>query len=89
MTTVEDVAQWMVEEMWRRKGALEQATAAEQIQRKFGKEFVYENENGNLAISRRVLAAFELFSGNGIVWSRGDRLWRDRRPADKPGREQE
>ncbi|MHC2721389.1 DUF6953 family protein [Bradyrhizobium diazoefficiens] len=44
MITAEDVAQWMVEEMWRRKGRLEQAIAVEGILKKFGREFLYENK---------------------------------------------
>ncbi|MHC2662574.1 DUF6953 family protein [Bradyrhizobium diazoefficiens] len=89
MITAEDVAQWMVEEMWRRKGRLEQAIAVEGILKKFGREFLYENKNGNLAICRGVLDAFELASGNGTVWSVSGKLWRYREQSDKPGRQQD
>lgn len=34
---------------------LDHATAVEQIQRRFGKEFIHENEKGNAAIRRDVL----------------------------------
>jgi len=57
MTSASDVAQWIVEQV-ELKGVLDQATAAEQIRAKFGKQFIYENENGNLAIDRAVLALF-------------------------------
>lgn len=44
--------------------------------RKFGEEYVYENENGNLAISRKVLNEFKkLKDVNGIEWDRSDRCW--------------
>ena len=87
-TVAQDVAQWMVEQVML-KGVLDQATAAEQIRTKFGKEFDYENENGNLAIDPAVLAVFRKFTGNSIVWDRSYREWRKRQPSDKPGRQQD
>ena len=71
------------------KGVLDQATAAEQIRTKFGKEFAYENENVNLAIDPAVLAVFRKFTGNSIVWDRSYREWRKRQPSDKPGPQQD
>jgi hypothetical protein len=65
MTTAIDVAQWMFGEVMRRS-ALDQETAAHQIQMKFGKEFLHENENGNWAINKDVLAAFRKLTGDSI-----------------------
>ncbi len=46
------------------------------VQEKFGEEFVYENENGNLAISKKVLNEFKkLKEDNGIEWDRSERCW--------------
>jgi hypothetical protein len=68
---------------------LAQDDAAYSIQTQFGNEFVYYNENGNLAISREVLAAFRKLSAKKVVWERGQRIWRLRQPYDGPGRQQD
>ncbi|MTV30106.1 hypothetical protein GJ654_03755 [Rhodoblastus acidophilus] len=78
---------WMVEEL-QRKNHLYQEEAAWDIQRKFGKPFVYDNANGNPAISRGVLNEFNKLTPD-VVWSRGERFWRERIPSDKPGRQQD
>jgi hypothetical protein len=88
MTTADDVAQWMVDEVMRR-GTLDQETAAHQIRMKFGKDFTYTNENGNWAIDRKVLSAFKKLTGDTVVWDRSYREWRKRQTYDKPGRQQD
>jgi hypothetical protein len=55
------------------------------IEQKFGRDFVYENEAGNLAISKKVLAEFRKLTPN-VVWERGERLWRKRERYDPAGR---
>lgn len=35
-----------------------------------GPEFIYENDNGNPAIDKRVLRAFRKASGDTVVWDR-------------------
>jgi len=82
-----DVAAWMVEEL-QRKSHLYQEEVAWDIQRKFGKPFVYDNENGNPAISPGVLKEFKKLTPD-VVWSRGERFWRARIASDKPGRQQD
>ena len=57
MITPEDVAQWMLAEVMA-KGTVDQESIAFEIEQKFGKEFVPENENGNPSVRRDVLAAF-------------------------------
>jgi len=81
------MSQWMVEQV-ELKGPLDQATAAEHIRAKFGKQFTYENENGNLAIDKAVLALFLRWTRDSIVWNRSSREWRKRHSSDKPGRQQ-
>jgi hypothetical protein len=88
LTTAKDVAQWMFDEV-NRRSVLDQETAVDQIQRKFGKQFVYENVNGNPAISMDVLAAFRKLGGDSIVWDRSYSEWRKRQQFDKPGRQQD
>ena len=60
-----------------------------EIARRFGEEFTYHNENGNLAIDRRVLKAFRKLTGDSVVWERGERLWRRREGYDQVGRQQD
>ena len=85
--TESDVADWMIEAA--SNNCLYQDDAVSEIEKKFGKEFVYDNENGNPAISKKVLAIFRKTSGENIVWSRSDRLWRERVKTDLPGRMQD
>jgi hypothetical protein len=84
--TAEDVAQWMVKQLGH--GYLYQHVVAFQIKSEFGDEFVYWNENHNLAISRPVLQAFRKLTGDTVVWERGQRCWRERRSYDPPNSRQ-
>lgn len=84
----DDVAAWMASEL-ERDGVLYQENAVGDIEQRFGAEFVYENENGNPAIRRDVLAAFAKVTADDVVWERGERLWRKRTPLDEPGRQQD
>jgi hypothetical protein len=67
MSTVEEVAAWMMAELRRREPGLDQAYAAHNIQLEFGSQFIRLNKNGNLAIDRDVLAAFKKLSGDAVV----------------------
>lgn len=85
--TAKDVAQWMLAEV--RKGDwVHQEVIVYEIERVFGEDFVYTNQNGNPAISRDVLKQFNSISGQEVVWERGDRAWRLRAEGDAPGRQQ-
>ena len=83
--TAEDVASWMLEEV-RREGCLYQETAVHDIAERFGQQFAYVNDNGNMSIHRDVLAAFRALSGDSVVWDKSERLWRPREPFDDPGK---
>jgi hypothetical protein len=65
-----------------------QIVVAWEIERRFGGRFIYFNANGNPAISREVLKAFDAMTGEGVVWENRERLWRYRRPDDLAGRKQ-
>ena len=69
--TPQDVAQWMFDEVMR-TGVLDHQTAVHRIQTTFGREFIYENENGNPAIDPDVLTEFKKL-GEPIVWSKSSR----------------
>jgi len=88
MTDAASVAAWMLAEL-RREGALYQESAVSDIEDRFGDRFVYDNENGNRAIGKDVLAAFRKLSGDIVVWHRGERYWRLREAGDDPSRRQD
>lgn len=74
MTSTKDVAEWMLKEI-NANDYLEQGAAVSTIQDKFGDDFVYTNDNGNLSISKKVLTAFNKLSGDDVVWLRGEKAW--------------
>jgi hypothetical protein len=85
--TVEAIAKWMVEKLTK-EGSLCQETAVFKIAAKFGGQYTYENENGNPAIRRDVLAEFHKLTGNSVVWDPEERCWRMRNAHDGAGRRQ-
>lgn len=80
-----EVAEWMLKQL-DEQVYLYQESVVYDIYAKFGEEFIYYNENGNLAIDRAVLKEFKKLSGDEVVWCRGDRYWRRRELGDEPGR---
>lgn len=69
------VAEFMISEIVD-KGYVYQETIVFDIQNKFGDEYVYVNENENLAISKQVLNEFKkLKEANNIEWDRSDKCW--------------
>jgi len=89
-TGAREVAEWMAAEI-EREGILIQRVAAYEIEKRFGKELVYVNKNGQRAINPEVLQEFDkLAPKEKVVWvNRGQaRFWRKREPTDKPGRQQ-
>ena len=88
MRSPEEVAAWMANEV-RTKGELYQEDAVDAIERRFGKEHLYDNANGNLSISKAVLTAFRNLTEADVIWIRGERYWRRRERADEQGRQQD
>ncbi|RJO63104.1 MAG: hypothetical protein C4542_00615 [Dehalococcoidia bacterium] len=80
-----NVAIFMLQEL-NRVNYLYQETVVWQIKEKFDDRYVYDNQNGNLAISKDVLREFRLLTGDNVVWERGSRLWRKRASYDMPGK---
>lgn len=83
-----DVAKWMLEELGRER-ALYQEEIVWAIRQKFGESFIYENQNGNLAIAKDVLSEFRKLTEGSVVWVQSDRYWRFREDHDRTGRKQE
>jgi hypothetical protein len=79
-----EIAQWMLEKL-DNVHYLYQEVVVYDIQRNFGQEYVYENENANLAISKKVLKEFRNLTKDTIVWEKGDKCWRKRMDYDTPG----
>src|SRR5215204_6721004 len=86
MTTPEDVARWMLDEL-QKAGYLYQWEAILEIQSRFGDDFTYLNESGNFAIDRRVLRAFRHLTEDDVVWRRTECCWVKRGPHDSPVRQ--
>ena len=85
--TPEDAAVFLVE-ILQRKGYLDQEVAAWELSRR-DSTLVYHNNAGNLAVAKSVLGAFRRALPENVVWSRGERHWRFRKPYDRPGRMQD
>lgn len=83
MFTAKDVADYMLTQV-NAVPYYYQENAVREIRQKFGAEFIYTNENGNPAISKTVLKEFKKISED-VIWERGDRCWRKRRPNDTAG----
>ncbi|MBA7555731.1 hypothetical protein ES705_48413 [subsurface metagenome] len=77
-----DVAYWMLEQITKKR-ELYQNEVVYLIEDKFGPQFVYENQAGNLAISREVLKEFRKLTEETVVWYRSELCWRIR-SADDP-----
>jgi hypothetical protein len=81
--TTHDVAVFMLKRLNEEK-TLYQEMVVYEIQSQYGDEFVYTNENGNLAIDRKVLSEFRKLTEGKVVWSRSERYWRFKEDFDAP-----
>lgn len=88
MSTVDDVAIWMKSEL-DKSDWLYQEDTVYKIKDLFGNDFVYINDNGNLAIDKKVLAKFRKLTADDVIWERGEKAWRKRENYDQPGRLQD
>lgn len=86
--TPADVARWMFEQLEKEEHLYQEHIVCE-IEEKFGDEFVYYNDNGNLAIDRTVLSEFRKLTDKVAVWERGQKMWRKREDYDQAGRQQD
>ncbi|MEW7125984.1 hypothetical protein AB2P54_19485, partial [Acinetobacter baumannii] len=66
---------WMVKELDEQE-FLYPEWAVWEIQEIFGDDFVSENENGNLTISKVVLKEFRKLTEGEVVWMRSEKAWR-------------
>ena len=75
MATAKDIAQWMFDH-FQNHHHLYQESVVYKIKNQFGPDFVYNNQNGNLAIGKDVLREFKKISEGKVVWERGSKAWR-------------
>lgn len=68
------IAEWMLSK-FESEGQLFQVDAVMGIEQSFGSEFLYDNENGNQAISKKVLKEFRKLTEGRVVWSRSEFCW--------------
>lgn len=85
--SAKDVAEYMLSEL-ELTTFLNQAEAAEWIEREFGPSFVYVNKNGNQAIDKHVLDEFRKLTKDDVIWDGYAYQWRYRQPGDSGGRKQ-
>ena len=85
--TVKEIAKWMYERLQKEK-YLYQDVVVYDIDTKFGRDFTYINDNGNLAIGRNVLKEFKSLTVDAVVWDRSERCWRMREKYDPIGKRQ-
>ena len=76
------VAAWMLSE-FEKTGELFQVEAVSGIEELFGEDYIGTNDNGNQAISPKVLAAFRKLTEGKVVWSRSEFCWRRKQPGDQ------
>lgn len=85
VAVAQQAAAWMREQI-DEHGVLYQDQAAAEITARFGDECAYQNDNGNLAISREVLKQFRAATEGTVVWDGAERMWRRRENYDSQGR---
>ncbi|WP_227614430.1 DUF6953 family protein [Acinetobacter sp. 'aerobic (ED)'] len=73
--TAIDIAKWMIKELDDQE-VLYPEWAVWEIQELFGDEFISENENGNISISKNVLKEFRKLTEREVVWMRSEKAWR-------------
>jgi hypothetical protein len=88
MSLHEQIATWMVSQF---KGHyLYQDDIVWALNKQFGDDATYQNDNGNLAINKNVLKEFKKITNEKVVWERGGKAWRKLKPTEAyTGRQQD
>lgn len=79
MATVTQVAQWMVDTVLK-EGYLQWGEAIQEIERRFGEEFI--DTDNRLSLSADVRKEVQKLGKGKIGWSRSEQCWRKRKPED-------
>lgn len=86
-SSFEQIAAFMLERLKREKYLYQEIIVCD-IENIFGKDYVYVNDNGNLAIHTEILKSFRRQTKGQVVWERGEKLWRFRESFDPKDRRQ-
>lgn len=80
------MAEWMLSQI-KKDGCLYQDDAVDYLVKAKSESLLRENADGNLVLSRNLLAAFRKLTESDVVWVKPDRYWRFRVPEDEPSRD--
>lgn len=80
-----EIAEWMSQRLEEDK-YLYQEIIVYEIASKYGDDYTYINENGNLAIDKKILKEFRIITEDNVVWERVERCWRKRENFDEPNK---
>jgi len=69
-----EIAQWMLDEV-KEQGMLPQETVVSYIKEKYGEQYLYTNENGNLSIDKEVKKLFKKMHRGQVAWDRDGFFW--------------
>jgi hypothetical protein len=83
---LDQAAVWMLQQ-YGMKRFLYQEEAASHLLHLHDENLAYYDQNGNVCVGKRVLAAFNKLTPD-IVYERAGKFWRDRLSSDQPGRQQ-
>jgi hypothetical protein len=68
-------------------GCLYQQDVVDYLVKEDNEQHLKENDDGNQALSTKVINRFRIDSGEDVVWVKPERYWRYRVDEDEPGRE--
>ena len=71
---VHEIAEWMLAEL-KFRGILHQEEAVAHIRGKYGEQYLYTNENGNVSIDKAVKKTFKKLHGGRAAWERDGFFW--------------
>ena len=80
-----EIAKWMLKRLEEDECLYREVTVYE-IASKYGDEYTYINQNGNLAIDKNVLKEFRNLTEDDVVWEKSERCWRKRESFDDPNK---
>lgn len=88
MSLHEQIATWMLSQFIGSYLYQEEIVCA--LNKQYGDDATYQNDNGNLAIDRKVLKEFKKLTDGRVVWERGEKAWRKLTPTETyTGRQQD
>ena len=84
--TTNEAATWMLQQ-YKTKRFLYQEEAASYLLHIYDESLAYYDASGSVCVGKQVLSAFNKLTPD-IVYERTEKVWRDRLPTDRPGRQQ-